>query len=200
MSRPLPFVIAVAAACGLVVLPATHARAQTTEHQIAGAVLPLPEAMRSAATVLGYGTDMKLQTLRRGSNGMICLADDPRDDQFHASCYHEGMEPFMARGRELRASGVTGPQVDTVRFAEVKSGKLKVPSEPASLYQVFAKKDAFDPATGKVTAATSLFVIYMPYATEKSTGLLARPREDGPWLMFPGTPKAHIMFTAKMSP
>ena len=199
MSRPLPFAIAVVAACGLLA-SASEARAQSPERQIAGAVLPLPEAMRSGATVLGYGADMKLQTLRKGSNGMICLADDPRDDQFHTSCYHEGMEPFMARGRELRANGVTGPQVDTVRFAEVKAGKLKVPSEPASLYQIFAKKDAFDPATGKVAAGTSLFVIYIPYATEKSTGLLARPREDGPWLMFPGTPKAHIMFTARMAP
>lgn len=199
MSRPRPFAFAVLASFGLIAT-AWQARAQAPERQIAGAVLPLPEAMRSAATVLGYGADGKLQTLRKGTNGMICLADDPRDDQFHTSCYHESMEPFMARGRELRASGVTGPQVDTVRFAEVKSGKLKVPTEPASLYQIFGKKDAFDPATGKVTAATSLFVIYIPYATEKSTGLLARPREDGPWLMFPGTPKAHIMFTARMSP
>jgi len=199
MSRSLPFAFVVIAACGLTALT-SESRAQASEKQIAGAVLPLPEAMRSAATVLGYGADMKLQTLRPGTNGMVCLADDPRDDQFHTSCYHESMEPFMARGRELRASGVTGPQVDTVRFAEVKSGKLKVPTVPASLYQVFGKKDAFDPATGKISAATSLFVVYMPFATEKTTGLLARPREDGPWLMFPGTPKAHIMFTAKMSP
>ena len=57
----------------------------------------------------------------------------------------------MARGRELREQGVKGGQVDTVRFAEVKSGKLKMPTQASMLYQIFGGK--FDPATDKVTLA-----------------------------------------------
>ena len=102
----------------------------------------------------------------------------------------------MARGRALRASGVTGERVDTVRFAEARSGKLAMPKQPATLYQLFG--GTFDPAAGTVTGAKSLYVVYVPYATAESTGLSARPATGTPWLMFPGTPKAHIMFTPSM--
>lgn len=166
--------------------------------QIAAAVTALPEKMREGAGVMGYKTAGKLELLRPAGNGMLCLADDPAEEQFHVSCYHEGMEPFMARGRQLRDQGVKGGQVDTVRFAEVKSGKLKMPTAPASLYQIFGPKDAFNAATGAVTGGRALFVVYIPFATEATTGLSAVPSADKPWLMLGGTPKAHIMFTLGM--
>ena len=164
--------------------------------QIAGAVLPLPENLRATATVLGYGADGKMTTLRRGTGEMTCLASDPKQKEFHASCYHNDMEPFMARGRALRASGVTGGQVDTVRFKEVKEGKIKMPKSPAALSQVFG--ESYDPVKNEVIKPQTLYVIYIPFATGKSTGLAERPFGKAPWVMFPGTPKAHIMFTPGM--
>ena len=104
----------------------------------------------------------------------------------------------MARGRELRAQGVRGPQVDTVRFAEAKSGKLALPKGPAALYQLFGGPGAYDPTTNTVKDGSPLYVIYMPYATEGTTGLQQKPMKGTPWIMFPGTPKAHIMFTPSM--
>jgi hypothetical protein len=177
------------------------ARAQTptilpAEQQIAAAVLPLPADARASATVLGYGADGKLTTLRKGTGTMICLADDPTLAQFHVACYHEAMEPFMARGRALRSSGITGTQVDSVRFREAKSGALKVPNHPASLYSLTG--GSFDPATNTAPGARWLYVVYIPYATAASTGLSDKPQEGAPWIMFPGTPKAHIMFTPRM--
>jgi len=166
--------------------------------QIASAVLALPEELRAGAAVLGYAPDGKFVSLREGKNEMICLASDPSADAFHVSCYHKSMEPFMARGRELRAQGVKGPQVDTVRFAEVKSGKIKMPTQPAVLYQIFGKAGSYDAAANKVTGAQSLYVVYMPFATAASTGLSPKPQQGTPWIMFPGTPKAHIMFTPSM--
>ena len=38
-----------------------------------------------------------------------------------------------------------------------------------------------------------LTVIYMPYATGESVGITEERHVNGPWLMFPGTPFAHIM-------
>ncbi len=167
--------------------------------QIVAAVQPLPKELRDGAAVLGYRTAGKLELLRAGKNGMRCLALYVVRPDFHVACYHDGMEPFMARGRELRAQGVTGAKVDTVRFAEIKSGKLTMPVHGA-LYSLTGKKGAYDPATGKITGATQLSVIYMPGATGESTGISTVPVKDGPWMMFPGTPKAHIMIVGSMSP
>src|SRR5437868_9296802 len=142
----------------------------STAYQIAAAVTPLPEEMRAGAAVLGYTAVGKpLVTLREGKNDMICLAPDPAATAFHSACYHQAMEPFMARGRALRASGVTGGQVDTLRFAEVKAGKIKMPTHPSMLYQIFG--GTFDSVTAKVTGGTSLFVTYIPFATPQTTGI-----------------------------
>ena len=167
--------------------------------QIAAAVLPLPAEMRAAATVMGYREAGKLVVLREGTNGMNCLALYVSRPDFHVACYHMGLEPFMARGRALRASGVTGAQVDSVRFKEVREKKLVMPAM-GTLYSITTKKENFDAATNKVTGAGLLAVIYTPNATPESSGITAQPRADGPWLMFPGTLKAHIMMVGSMTP
>ena len=178
--------------------PPAAAVALTTEQQIASAVLPLPREFRDAATVLGYGADGRLTTLRAGTGSMVCLASDPKRPNFHVACYHRTLEPFMARGRALRASGVAADRVDTVRFAEARAGTLALPKEPAVLYSITAPAGSYDVAANSVRGGRQLFVVYMPGATAESTGLSAVPAEGTPWIMFPGTPKAHIMFVPRM--
>jgi hypothetical protein len=170
----------------------------TPEQQIAVAVLPLPMEMRAGATVLGYGSDGKLVELRRGTGDMTCLAPNRAMSRFHVACYHRSLEPFMARGRALRTSGVTGDGVDSVRFAEARSGKLVMPRAPASLYSLTGDWTTLDASTLTSNGARSLFVVYIPYATAKTTGLSEKPARGTPWLMGAGTPKAHIMFVPEM--
>ena len=177
---------------------AASAAPLTDAQQIAAAVLPLPAEFRAGARVLGYragGTH--LVPLREGTGPFTCLASDPAAARFHVACYHQSLEPFMARGRALRAEGVKGERVDTVRFAEVKRGRLAMPKQ-ATLYSLTGPKESYDAATGAVTGARQLVVIYMPGATAASTGLSAKPAEGTPWIMFPGTPKAHVMFVPRM--
>lgn len=177
--------------------PAT-APSLTSEQQIAIAVLPLPVDMRVGATVLGYGADGKLTTLRKGTGDMTCLAPNQTAQRFHVACYHNSLEPFMARGRALRTSGVTGDGVDSARFREIRRGKLVMPRTPASLYSLTGDWSTLDAASLTTKGARSLFVIYVPFATPKSTGLSDKPARGTPWLMGAGTPKAHIMFVPEM--
>jgi hypothetical protein len=170
----------------------------SAEQQISAAVLPAPADMRAGATVLGYAPDGHFTTLRQGRGALTCLASDPKAERFHVACYHRSLEPFMARGRALRARGVTGDRVDSVRFAEVRSGKLRMPRHPAVLYSLTGPADSFDPATGTAPKARPLFVVYVPFATGRSMGLSTTPVEGAPWIMHPGTPKAHIMFQPGM--
>ena len=185
------------------ILP-TQLAAQTTApapdaEQITAAVLPLPMEFRQSARVLGYRPfEHKLVELRAGTGPFTCLATDPANKGFHVACYHKSLEPFMARGRELRANGVKGDQVDSARFAEVRTGKLTMPTQAASLYSLTGPAGAFNASTGTTTGARSLFVVYMPGATTATTGISAKPAEGTPWIMYPGTPKAHIMFVPKM--
>jgi hypothetical protein len=170
----------------------------TTAQEIAAAVSAAPAELRDGATVLGL-RGYKTEVLRQGTNDMICLGPNGDPKQFHVACYHKALEPFMARGRSLRDEGVKGEQVDSARFKEIKSGKLAMPSAPSALYTLTGGPTSFDPATGKVAAdARWLYVVYIAGATEKSTGISERPSRGVPWIMFPGTPKAHIMFVPSM--
>jgi hypothetical protein len=171
----------------------------TVDQQVAASLQALPNDMRADATVMGYRTADKLETIRPGKGGMNCLALFAIEKDFHVACYHKGMEPFMARGRELRAQGVKGTAVDSVRFAEVKSGKLPMP-KMAAMYQIFGGPKSWDATTGKISDAQTLLVVYIPGATPETTGLSPVPAKVGPWIMHPGTPKAHIMMSGTMAP
>lgn len=178
---------------------AQHAHVMSPTAQITAAVSALPQEFRESATVLGYAQGATaLSQLRAGNGPFICLADDPRDERFHVACYHNSLEAFMARGRELRAKGVQGAGVDSARFAEINSGKLAMPKQPAALYSITTQQTSVNHDSGVITGGRQLYVVYIPFATSESTGLPKAPAGNMPWLMFPGSPKAHIMFAPTM--
>ena len=169
------------------------AQVASPAQQIALAVLPAPKGFRDASTVLGYRPDGQLVRLRLGDNGIICLADDPKERGFHASCYHQSLEPFMARGRAIRARfGNKRDLSDSLRLMDIRAGRIKMPSN-AVLYQIYAVDDSVNVATAAIKSPSFLDVVYMPGATTKSTGLTTDALRGTPWLMAPGKPWAHIM-------
>jgi hypothetical protein len=164
-----------------------------SEVQIKAAVQAAPQDRRDGATVLGYNAEGKLVTLRAGTNDMVCLGDDPKVEGLNVACYHKDLEPFMARGRELDATGtIKGQDRHKQRWKEVDDGKVKMPREPRMLYVLTGKR--FDPETGTVEDSYLRWVIYTPYATPESTGLTTKSGTE-PWLMYPGTAGAHIMIS-----
>ena len=166
------------------------------EIQIASAVMAAPEEKRAEARVMGYNMNNELVMINEGTNELICLADDPTKEGFSVSCYHKDLEPFMARGRELKAQGKSRGEIFEIREAEVKSGKLQMPKYPSTLHVLSGGEGQYDPATNTVLNASLRYVIYIPYATQESTGLPIRPLvPGGAWLMDPGTHRAHIMVT-----
>jgi hypothetical protein len=203
MTRSTTFIVILVLVTTSWQLPAQSVRYPSVDRQIAAAVSPLPAPLRANATVLGYRQDGRLVTLRKGSNDMICLADDPNQKQFHVACYHRSLEPFMARGRELKAQHKSREAIDSVRLSDIRTGRYAMPSKPAALYQYFAPRDSVD-AAGTINGASYLYVVYTPYATPQSSGLTASPLAGGPWIMYPGKPWAHIMIapekTARVIP
>ncbi|MFZ5625611.1 MAG: hypothetical protein ACOY71_14515 [Gemmatimonadota bacterium] len=199
-SRSLPLVAALVAGASSVSAQAAAgppaSPRPTAEQQIAVAVLPAPEPLRAGAEVRGYDATGRLVTLRPGSNGLICLADDPAANNFHVACYQKELDPFMARGRELKALKASRETIDSVRGAEIAAGKLTMPPQPTALYELFGPEGSWNPETNEVKGAQAVYVIYIPYATEAMTGMAQQGHKGGmPWLMFPGKPWAHVMIT-----
>ncbi len=170
------------------------AQVPSAEIQIKTAVLAAPADMREAAMVYGYSDKGDWIVLRKGTNEMVCLADNPKEDGFNVSCYQKDLDPFMARGRELKAAGKSQKDIFDARESEVKSGKLLMPKQPTTLFVYSAAADGYNAQTGEVTKGKFRYVVYVPYATAESTGLPLKPEAPGmPWLMNPGTHRAHIM-------
>lgn len=170
------------------------------EMQIKTALLAVPEDKRDGAAVYGYNQKGEMVILREGSNELVCLADDPTQEGFSVASYHRELGPFMARGRELRKSGKSTKEIFDIREQEVKSGKLRMPKQPTTLYVFAAPDENVNPTTGDVKDGYLRYVVYVPYATTESTGLPLKPSGPAmPWLMHPGTHGAHIMINPPMN-
>ncbi len=188
----MPRILTLAAFVLIACQPEASAQEKSAEQQIAEAVMAAPEPFRADATVKGY-QDGKLVDLRQGTGIMVCLADRPGDDRWSVACYQKGLEPFMARGRQLRAEGKERDERQRMRLAEIESGDLEMPRHPMALYVMTGSAVSYDAATGEVTGASRRQVLYVPYATVESLGISAEPSREKIWLMAPGTPTAHLM-------
>ena len=180
------------------VLMSTSLMAQVlpADVQIKTAVLAAPEEKRENVTVYGYDEQGKMITLREGKENLICLADNPNKEGINVACYSKKLEPFMARGRELIAEGKTEMEKRQIREKEAASGALQMPDAPSMLYILSGNEEDYDATTGDLQNAKFRYVIYTPWATTESTGLPDKPHVPGmPWLMDPGTHRAHIMVT-----
>lgn len=168
------------------------------EALIATALMAVPAESREGCKVIGFNMAGEWVTFREGSNEFIVITDDPSKPGFNAACYHQDLEPFMARGRELRAHGKSGGEIFDIREAEAKSGQLEMGNPGSTLHIYYGSKTNYEPETNKVEDAIYRYVVYLPFATSESTGLPEVPiSPDHPWIMNPGTHRAHIMISPK---
>ncbi|QHV97356.1 hypothetical protein [Spirosoma endbachense] len=168
--------------------------------QIKAAILAAPADKRDAATVYGYSAKNEFVVLRKGTNELICLADDPAQKGLSVSCYHRDLDLFMERGRILKKEGKKPAEILAIREQETKDKKLIMPTHPSTLFSYTAKDENYDVATGDVKDGYLRYVVYIPYATAESTGLPLKPEAPGmPWIMDPGTHRAHIMINPPVS-
>lgn len=167
------------------------------EALIATALMAAPNESRADCKVIGYNMAGEFVTLKEGNNQFVCLADDPKKEGFSAACYHKDLEPFMARGRALKSEGKNAREIFDIREAEVKSGQLTMGKAGTTLHIYFGNEAMYDPATNEVDGAKYRYVVYLPFATAESTGLPTSPvAPNHPWIMNPGTHRAHIMLNS----
>ena len=169
-------------------------KSPANEVQIKLALLSAPVDKKEGVTVYGYDANRQLVLLKKGTNELISVADDPGQPGFSVATYHKDLHPFMQRGRALKKQGKSTQEIFDAREREVKARKLSMPKAPTTLYVYTAAKDDYNEQAGEVKNGYLRYVIYIPYATPESTGLpLAAELPGMPWIMHPGTHGAHIM-------
>ncbi len=162
------------------------AEEKSVDQQISEALMPLPEDLRTGAAVIGYNAESEEIVLRRGSTDFTCTADSPATG-FFVACFPNIIAEYRARSAELLAAGTPEDEYRDIVSAEIEAGTLPVPDRSVIYYL----------SGPNFENALPLLAIYLPGATAESTGLSTMPNPFRPWLMFAGTPAAHIMVPGK---
>lgn len=183
-----------ALAAGFLVVPVPELHAQDPAPAVAAAVLPLPEPLRPGATVVRLSRDGQVDTLRTGSNPMVCFADNPSDTLLDVRCYHSTFVPMIYAARRLGPSTRNADAMDGRIRAEIAAGRLVVPPSPTAGYRVLGPLRGYDPATGTLSSAMDRWQsIHAPFATLASMGVGDVPHGIEPYMMASGTWWAHVM-------
>ncbi len=153
-----------------------------------------PEAFRDAATIYAFNDAGVLETIREGDGSFFCAADNPTREGFEATCWQAALDAYVRRGHQLKSEGVDGRETVAMREAEIDAGTLDWFDGEATMYLRYGENAHWDAELGEVVNSKLRYVVYTPYATSESTGLPLEPMTPGgPWIMNPGSFRAHIM-------
>ena len=147
--------------------------------KIASAMSAAPKQVTAHATIAEIGANGKVATLRAGTNGWTCFPDDantPTSDPICADkMWMQWFEAWMAK---------KPPMIKQVGIAYMLMG-----ASDASNTDPFAMK----PAAGSdwvVTPAHTMVIVPDPKQLDSYP---SDPKSGGPFVMFKGTPYAHLM-------
>jgi len=166
----------------------TWVAAQSDYEMIARAVLPLPESMRSEASVFTYdaGTGAR-QMLRQGSNAVECKL---KDDKGHTWCYPKSTAARRDFSAQLAAGGLEGDELRTAEAAAEAAGTIDPVPPGAIVYRL-------DETDGRIQL---LWAVMLPNTLSADLGISSAGRFTSsvngvgtPWMMREGTPSAHLM-------
>jgi hypothetical protein len=160
--------------------------AQSNEEMIDRALTAAPRNMRDGATVIKWKSDNTYDTLKKGTNKLVCYdrSDLPGRPAFAVQCTSLGNLPRVAQNRKFEAITDKNARQAAIDAAEKDGTRVK-----PEFGSVFISLNAPD----KEHATHAHITIAVPGATKESLGLPDTPGQGGAWLMNPGTSTAHIM-------
>jgi hypothetical protein len=172
------FVLAVLAA-------STIALGQSSDDAVNTALQALPPALRDAATVIKWKSDFTYDTLRKGTNGLVCYDRSglPEQPAVSVECTSTGNLNREAQNLKAEALGDKAKTQAMLDAMEKDGTRLK--PEYGSVWYHYMGTDK-DHARMHMTIA-------LPGATAQSTGISDKRSATGVWLMNPGTSTAHVM-------
>jgi hypothetical protein len=147
------------------------------------ALLAAPLNQRDQATVIKWKPDFTYDTLRKGTNRLVCYnrSGQPAQAPFSIECTSTANLARVAQNLRFEAAG---EKRQALLEAAEKDG-TRVKPEYGSIFYNLSGPDR-ERARPHMTVA-------VPGATTQSTGLPDNNKEGGAWIMNAGTTTAHIM-------
>ena len=149
------------------------------------AVLALPENLRIQAMVVKWKPDFTSDTLRKGTNGLVCYdrSGFPLQQPFSVECTAVANLEREAQNLKAEALGDRAKTQEALNEQEKNGSRVK----PAfgSVWYHLAGADR--------EHARPHMTISVPGATAQSLGLPDKPTQAGMWIMNAGTTTAHLM-------
>ena len=166
-------------------LVSTSAFAQTAAEGIERALLAAPRQMKEAATVIKWKPDNTYETLKQGTNRLVCYdrSGDPGQQPFAVQCTSMANLDRAAQNRKFEAISDKAARQAALDAAEKDGTRVK-----PEYGSVWLTMNGPDQARARIHTT-----IAVPGATTQSTGLPDKPGTGGAWIMNAGTTTAHIM-------
>ena len=177
MKRVTPIVFALLAA-------STGGFAQS-QSEIDTALLAAPENMRDGATVIKWKTDFTYDTLRKGTNRLVCFDKSglPGQLPFSIECSSIANMDRIVQNMKFEAEPDRAKRQAALDAAEANGTRAK--PEYGSVWYHLMGPDR--------ERARTHMTVALPGATTQSTGLPDHPKLGGAWIMNAGTSTAHLM-------
>lgn len=186
MKRTFAILVGVAAASALAFAqaPATQSSAPT-DPALEKALTPAPRNMKDGATVIKWKTDGTYDTLRKGTNRLVCYdwSGMPGKQPFAVQCTSIANLDRVAQN--LKYAAIADPAARKAAIEEAEKNGTRAKPEFGS---VWLTMNAPDREHARVHTT-----IAVPGATAQSLGLPDNPRQGGVWIMDAGTSTAHLM-------
>jgi hypothetical protein len=159
--------------------------AQTKDESIDRALAAAPQQMREGATVIKWNADYTYETLKKGTNRLVCYdrSGEPGRQPFAVQCTSIANLDRVAQNRKFEAISDKAARQTAIDAAEANGTRVK--PEFGSVFFMLSGPD-LEHARGHVTIA-------VPGATAQSLGLPDNPKQGGVWIMNAGTTTAHLM-------
>jgi hypothetical protein len=163
----------------------TLAWAQAPADAVEKALLAAPANMSKDATVVAFKPDFTYDTVRKGTNSLVCFdrSSLPGQQPFSVECTSLGNLPRVAQNLKFEAEPDRTKRQAALDAAEKDGSRVK--PEYGSVWYRLQGKDQ-DTARMHMTVA-------VPGATTQSTGLPDNGKSGGAWIMNAGTSTAHLM-------
>ena len=180
MFRQSSLILALAAIVGTAHAQQSGMTTAQSKPLIRSALAAAPANVAAHAAVMAPGADGKMIKLRDGTNGFTCFPDDK--DHSGAACADAESMKWM----EAYISHAAKPTNSAPGVMYMLAGGID-----ASATDPYAKL-----VRGKGVVSGPHWMLMWP-ASSKETGLPNTPKRTGTWIMWDGTPYAHLMINQR---